>query len=194
MNLADLPLDGAAPAEIGAIAIERWLQVATQHSIDASAFDRTRPLEQQLAWARRGGLSIGVIFARARWSHSILEQVVESMEFAARNSIFVPSEFSCADGPMTRRRSRRVGLARALMLIAEGPGDVLLFSRLSQLCRSPFRSMNFIQKKIVEAGRRAVVVGSQLDTQDALRWRRLVNVTEVLRSYSPIEPRRGRRR
>lgn len=176
MDLNCLPEEGAASQEIQRQAQERWLCVARQASIDLLLFDPSQPLVERLAWARSKGYSIGVICARYshKKSSSIIDQVIENIEFAARNKIYVPPEFICADEAVTGRKSRRAGLERAKLLMVEGPGEVLLLYKLSRLLRTCYKSVAFVQEEIIEAGRRAISVTQHVDTQEASNWRKLV--------------------
>ena len=114
------------------------------------------------------GRKTACIYARfsTRFQDSIEDQVRECRVWAEQNGYTVVPELIFVDRGKSgrlRRRPSRLALQAAL---EKGRFDVLVVFATSRLERNDYRIQQFVQEEIVERGKRAVFVMSNVDTDD----------------------------
>lgn len=175
--MEELPLKGAASAEVGRQVHERWLELAAKYQIDVGDFPGAEaPLEERIAWARRRKLSIGAILSRfsTQMQTSTLAQVMDCLEYAAAHGMYVPPELICVDEGVSGRKARRDGLDRMKVILERRLCEVLLVFKVSRLYRVGYRGLQFFQEEVVENGLRGISITQGIDTADKKQWQLLL--------------------
>lgn len=122
-SLTDLPVEGAANAEVRELVIRNWLEEAASSGINTEGLDPTAFTAALIAWARTKGLHIASVISRysTKMQHSTEAQVAECVKFAARHRMFVVPHFVCVDEAQKGRKVNREAIIR-LKAILERSG------------------------------------------------------------------------
>jgi DNA invertase Pin-like site-specific DNA recombinase len=117
---------------------------------------------------RKPNGGVAAIYARysTRFQDSVDDQVRECRKWAEQNGYTVDPDLifdDCGKSGRLRRRPSRLALQAAL---EKGRFDVLVVFATSRLERNDYRIQQFVQEEIVERGKRAVFVMSNVDTDD----------------------------
>jgi site-specific DNA recombinase len=177
----NLPIAGAANADLQASAHADWVRTAAQHGVDLTDFDPAAPFAERCAWARSRRLEIACMLSRYSTSmqHSTDAQVHDIVRFAANRGFYLPPELICVDEGVSGRKLRRAGLVRLKLIIAGKLAQTLLIYKLSRLFRSHHESFRFIEQEVVDEGMRAICTSQGIDTKDENAWRKLTMVQGI---------------
>ncbi|TWU40059.1 hypothetical protein Q31b_34030 [Novipirellula aureliae] len=164
---------GAANQELTRRAHQWWAEMAAIHNIDLVGFDPESTSETRIAWAISNGFEIGTIYSRfsTKLQNSTDDQVRECIQWAAKNSIYVPPELISVDEAAKGRSVRREGLNRTKTILNKHLAKVLLVFKASRLFRQAGKGFQFINEEVVEEGLRAVSVSQGIDTGDRKTWK-----------------------
>jgi DNA invertase Pin-like site-specific DNA recombinase len=178
MNFSQIPIQGAASAELAQHMHTLWQQAATRAGIDLSGFSPDAPLDQCLAWARSAGLDIACGYTRfsTKSQDSTTDQARTLVEGAAIRRIYLPPEYLCIDEGRKGRKKSRPGIDRVKVILAAKLAKVFLVFKLSRLARVAHVALAFMSETLVSRGLRGVVVGENIDTADSRAWRLLTTI------------------
>ena len=114
------------------------------------------------------GRRIACIYARysTRFQDSVDDQVRECRKWAEQNGYSVDPDLIFLDRGKSGRLRRRPGRIALQEALEKGRFDVLVVFATSRLERNDYRIQQFVQEEIVERGKRAVFVMSNVDTND----------------------------
>ena len=168
-----IPNEGAANVEITQKTIDWWSEMAAIQGTDLTKFDPNASLEQRVTWALSIGLMIGAIYSRysTKMQKSTEAQVLENVQWAAKNGIYVPPEYVSVDEGVKGKQTQRVGLDRTKAILQSRSVSVLLVYKASRLFRQAGKGYQFINEEVVEEGLRAVLVSQGIDTADRKTWK-----------------------
>lgn len=174
----NLPEKGAASAELKQKCIDLWTATAQQSGLELKQFNPTASLADRLAWAAAAGLGIAAVYTRysTKKQGSTEDQVRSTVEFAARNKVYVPPEFLCVDEAAKGRKQERDGFERLKVVLKTGLVTCLLIFKLSRLFRLAYKAVQFINEEVFEEGIRAVAVTQSIDTANEKAWRLQVSL------------------
>ena len=111
---------------------------------------------------------VAAIYARhsTRFQDSVDDQIRECQTWAEQNGYTVAPDLIFADSGKSGRLRRRPGRLALQEALEKGRFDVLVVFATSRLERNDYRIQQFVKEEIVERGRRAVFVMSNVDTDD----------------------------
>ena len=180
--LNGLALEGAASAEIQAVARDRWLVTAKAAGIDLTGFDPSASLAQRIAWAVGQGLEIATVLARysSKLQHSTQAQVEENVHFAGWHKMYVPPELISVDEGVSGRKSQRDGLNRCRFILGHRLAQTLLVFKVSRLFRASYQGYRFFHEEIVEESLRAISISQQIDTRNEKQWKCLMYLHGIM--------------
>ena len=170
---SEIPNEGAANEDITKKSIAWWSEMAAINGVDLTNFDPTASLEERTAWAISIGLFVGAIYARfsSKMQKSTEAQVLENIQWAAKNGIYVPPEYISADEAVKGKRVKRDGIERTEAILSAFLVSVLLIYKASRLFRQAGKGYQFVNEKVVEEGMRAILVSQGIDTDDRKTWK-----------------------
>jgi hypothetical protein len=176
-----LPLAGSASSALAALVHSTWVEQARQAGICLKTFPASGTLADRIAWAVGQGLDIGCVLSRysTDMQQSTDNQVYDCVYFAARNRIYTPAEYVCVDEGVTGKQTRRDGLDRVKMILAEKMARILLVFKVSRLFRVGYKGARFIQEEVVDEDLRAISVSEGLDTANP-DWRSRLGLQGII--------------
>jgi site-specific DNA recombinase len=114
---------------------------------------------------------------------SIADQVRRCYEAAVKEGIFVPRDFVCYDLAVRGLKAQRAGLDRVRALLEGKAVRAVLFFATNRLFRRTYKALQFVEEEVVERGIRAIFAHSAVDTQDADRWRMLLQFHAMMDEF-----------
>jgi site-specific DNA recombinase len=114
------------------------------------------------------GRRVACIYARysTRFQDSVDDQIRECQKWAEQNGYSVDPDLIFVDRGKSGRLRRRPSRMAIQTALEKGRFDVLVVFATSRLERNDYRIQQFVQEEIVERGKRAVFVMSNVDTDD----------------------------
>jgi len=166
-----LPSEGAAAPDLVLKVQKWWLEAATKAEANLTDFDPESPLIARLEWAQNAAVPTAFAYARflPNIQHRDEDQLRAVVCHAAQNGMYLVPEYTCVDRADLVRRMRRMGLERARFLLRHRLASVLLVLNLRTLFLRLAEASRFIQKEVVKAQLRAIVVADQIDTANGER-------------------------
>ncbi len=131
-------------------------------------------------------LQRGAIYARfsTKYQHSIDDQVRKCQEWAEQQGITVKPEHIFVDEGVTGRSSRRTGLHGLRQVLDRGEVDVLIALATNRLFRKAYKAAQFVEEEIVDRGKRAVFIDTNIDTADEGRWRHYFQMHAMMDEFT----------
>jgi DNA invertase Pin-like site-specific DNA recombinase len=126
------------------------------------------------------------IYARfsTKYQHSTEDQVRKCREWAERNGLTVRPEHVFVDEAVTGRSSRRSGLAALRQALQDNQIDVVICLATNRLFRKAYKAAQFVEEEIVDRGKRAVFIDTNIDTADEGRWRQYFQIHSMLDEFT----------
>ena len=129
--------------------------------------------------------AVGAAYARfsSRFQDSIPDQIRTVLEDAVRKRVFIPLEHVFYDLAVRGCKSDREGLNALRACLDRKAASVVFFFATNRLFRKTYRSLQFVEERLVEKGVRAVFVKSGIDTADGQRWRGLLSMNAMMDEF-----------
>ena len=122
---------------------------------------------------RHAAAAVGAAYARynSRFQDSVADQVRVIFADAVRKGVFIPLDNVFFDLAVRGFKSDREGLNALRACLDRKAATAVFFFATNRLFRKTYKSLQFVEERVVEKGVRAVFVKSGIDTADAQRWR-----------------------
>lgn len=153
----------------------------------AHAWDEIRALVAgfHALLTREQAVAVGAAYARysTRFQDSIADQIRTIFADAVRKRVFIPLEHVFLDIAVRGCKADREGLNALRACLDRKAAAVVFFFATNRLFRKTYRSLQFVEERVVEKGVRAVFVKSGIDTADGKRWRGLLSMNALMDEF-----------